>query len=78
MNRNRTEHSDEENSSFGRSEVALEKIKPGLKYGVERDRTTGAAHADSEEGNHRRHHREEKDIPQGSLAERIRKATKGS
>lgn len=78
MKRNRTERSDEANSSFGLSEAALENIKPGSMRSDERDRITGADQRGSEEGHHRLLPREEKDIPQGSLAERIRKATKGS
>ena len=71
------ERGDEENSSFELSESALENIKPGATYGDEPGAEARAGQVHGTEGHHRLPRRDRKDIPQESLAARIRKASKG-
>lgn len=77
MHSRKPERGDEENNSFELSESVLEQIKPGSTYGDEKGGGTGATHAPGTEGHHRLTPRQRKDIPQESLAARIRKASKG-
>ncbi len=69
MNSKRQEIGDERNASF--ELPALDDLKPGIEFG-EQKRGDAAGGED-----HRRPRREKKDIPQESLAERIRRARKG-
>jgi len=69
MNSKRQEIGDERNASF--ELPALEDLKPGIEF---RGEKRGAA---AEGEDHRRPPREKKDIPQESLAERIRRARRG-
>lgn len=71
------EMGDEGNSSFDLPESALENIKPGANYGDETGRDAKAGEAHGAEGHHRLPRRDKKDIPQESLAARIRRASKG-
>ena len=77
MQPKRWQRGDEENTSFEMSESALESTRPGLTYGDEQDPHSNADQGPEAAGHHRFPHRERKDIPQESLAARIRKATKG-
>ena len=70
MNSKRSEIGDEKNTLFEVPDPVFENLKPGLAYGEEK-------HGDAAEGHDRFPRCDRKDIPQGSLAERIRKAPKG-
>jgi hypothetical protein len=71
MNSKRSEIGDEENTSFELRDSVLEDLKPGIDYSEEK-----REHAT--EGHHDRFpRRDKKDVPQASLAERIRKEPKG-
>jgi hypothetical protein len=77
MTSKRSEIGDEENTSFELRGSVLEDLKPGL---VDEEVNPGDAtegHAHEAEVDHRFPRRDRKDIPQGSLAERLRKAEKG-
>ncbi len=71
MNTKSTEIGDERNRSFESPDLKQEELKPGFKPA---DQQPQAA-----PGDHHRfpHRRDKKDVPQESLAERIRKAQKG-
>ena len=71
------ERDDEGNSSFDLDESTLESTRPGATYGDEHDRDGGGREAAAAEGQHRLRPRPKKDIPQQSLADRIRRASKG-
>jgi len=71
------EHSDEENTPFEASESVLESIKPGVTYGDEHGSHSKPDQGPDAADHHRFPRRERKEIPQESLAARIRKATKG-
>jgi hypothetical protein len=71
------ERGDEENSSFELSESALESIKPGAIYGDEASGEAKAGQVHGTEGHHRLARSDRKDVPQESLAARVRKASKG-
>lgn len=76
MNSRRPEIGDEENTSFELLDTVLEDLKPGLAYGEE----TLLAKAQEliMKGVHHRFPRcDRMDIPQRSLAERLRDAPKG-
>lgn len=67
---------DEANSSFELPESALENTKPGATYDdAGGEARPGEAHG--AEGHHRLTRRDRKDVPQESLAARMRKASKG-
>lgn len=72
MNSKKTDSDDDRNRSFDLPE--LEKLKPGLLY--EGGSGEGQAPAHGVETHHRLTRRDRKDIPQTSLAERIRKVQK--
>jgi hypothetical protein len=76
MEAKKLERGDEGNSAFEPDESALESTRPGATYGDEHDRDAGGGQA-SAEGHHRLRRRPKKDIPQESLADRIRRASKG-
>lgn len=76
MNTRNPERGDEENTSFELSESALEHVRPGATYGDE-TADARAGEAQGTEGHHRLPRRDRKDVPQESLAARIRKASKG-
>jgi hypothetical protein len=70
MNTKNTESNDARNRSFESPELRLEDHKPGFKPAEQQQATAG--------GDHRfPRRREKKDVPQESLAERIRRASKG-
>ena len=74
MNSKKTDSDDDRNRSFDLPDAALEKLKPGLLYeGVPGE---GEAPAHGVETHHRLSRRDRKDIPQTSLADRIRKVQK--
>lgn len=66
---------DEENTSFEFLDEVLEDLKPGFADGDEKhgDETEGHVHGEAK----RFPRCDSKDIPRESLAERIRKATRG-
>jgi hypothetical protein len=68
---------DEGNGSFELPELALENTKPGMTYEDEAARKAKPAEGPGEEGSDRFPRRQRTDIPQESLAARIRKASKG-
>jgi hypothetical protein len=76
MNTHRTDEDDDENTSF-EVESPLEELKPGFVYGDEAGRTARRTSEDAE-GHHRVPMADRKDIPQTSLAERIRAPRKGA
>jgi hypothetical protein len=72
MSAKNTDPDDERNRSFDLPDAALEKLKPGVVYeGVPGE---GQPPAHGVETHHRLSRRDRKDIPETSLAERIRKA----
>jgi hypothetical protein len=77
MNSTRLEIGDEDNRSFVLPESVLENLKPGLLYGEEKLGNAAEGHVHGAEVHHRFPRSERKAIPQGSLAERIRKAAQG-
>jgi hypothetical protein len=69
MMSNKTKSSDDGNMGFGfRAHVVHH--KPGFDH--------GGPEREPENGNHRLHRSEQKDIPQGSLAERLSQPKKGA
>ncbi|MCA1634475.1 MAG: hypothetical protein LC802_12465 [Acidobacteria bacterium] len=71
-----SENGDEGNSSFELPDSVLEDLKPGVEHGEDDDDATDN-HAHQTEVHHRFRRRDKTDIPQESLAERIRKAAEG-
>ena len=76
MNSKRSEIGDEENTSFELPGAVLEDLKPGLVYGEE-TLLAKAQELIMEGVHHRFPRRDRMDIPQRSLAERLREAAKG-
>jgi hypothetical protein len=76
MNARKSERGDEGNSAFELDDSTLERTRPGATFGDEHERH-GAGHQADAEGHHRLHPRPKKDIPQQSLADRMRRASKG-
>ncbi len=74
MNSKKLEIGDDRNTLFELSEPVFEKLKPGVVYGEKEGRKKSAAHDDTSDRCPPCH---QKDIPQVSLAERIRKGPKG-
>ena len=77
MRSRKSEVGDERNSSFEVPDSVLENLKPGLVYGEEKTGGARQSHAHGAEDSHRRERHERKDIPNETLAERIRKTRKG-
>ena len=71
MNSKRSEVRDEKNTSFELPDSVLEDLRPGIDYREGKEEHTT-------EGHHRLLRRDKKNVPQASLAERIRKAQRGS
>jgi len=72
-----SEIGDEENTSFELPDSILEDLKPGLSYEEASHGDATEEHSHGAEVDQRFPRRDRKDIPQESLAERLRKAMKG-
>jgi hypothetical protein len=72
MSLRKPEHGDENNAAFETAEVPLDHSKSGLKHDA-----PAAGSAEDAEGHHRFARSDAKDIPQQSLAARVRNAAKG-
>lgn len=75
MHSRKSDPENEGNTSFDLAEPELEHPKPGLVYDVERD--PGAVEGEDAEGQHRLAPSPRKEIPQKTLADRIRDESKG-